>query len=149
MNLKEKERNSLVSLLFEENCSCVIRKGDTIRIFRKRGVQDLLELLHEEPDFVSGAFIADRVVGKGAAALMVLCGFSEVYADVISTPARLLLEQSPVKLSFALEVQNISNRTNTDICPVEKLCIDCTTAEECLPRIESFAASMAAGRKKS
>lgn len=145
--LGKDEKEHAVSLLFDENCSCVIRKGDTIRLFRKRGVQDLLTLLHNEPEFVSGAFIADKIVGKGAAALMVLCRFGEVYADVISTPARQLLDDARIKVSCSQEVPNIINRTNTGICPVEQLCSECKTAEECLPKIETFAAAMAANSK--
>ena len=55
-----------IDLLFAERCSCVVRNGDTIRIFRERGVRDLWRLLHEEPELLDGAFVADKVVGKGA-----------------------------------------------------------------------------------
>lgn len=141
MMLAKEEREDAIALLSNEKCSCVIRNGDTIRIFRKRGVQDLLCLLHSEPDFVAGAFIADKVVGKGAAALMVLCRFGEVFAEVISTPARRMLEEANIRVEFSVEVANIINRTNTGICPVESLCMECRTAEECLPLIEGFVAS--------
>ena len=57
-----------IDLLFAERCSCVVRNGDTIRIFRERGVRDLWRLLHEEPELLDGAFVADKVVGKGAPA---------------------------------------------------------------------------------
>ena len=149
MSLQRAQKEHAVSLLFDENCSCVVRRDDTIRLFRRRGVQDLLHLLHHEREFTDGAFIADKVVGKGAAALMVLCGFGEVFADVVSTPARRLLEQYGVALSCSTEVENIVNRAGTGICPVEQLCMDCGTAEECLPRIEEFAASMAASHKSA
>lgn len=49
-----------IDLLFAERCSCVVRNGDTIRIFRERGVRDLWRLLHEEPELLDGAFVADR-----------------------------------------------------------------------------------------
>lgn len=57
-----------------------------MRIFRERGVADLFRLLHEEPQLLRGAFIADKVVGKGAAALMVLGGVEGLFADVVSRP---------------------------------------------------------------
>lgn len=44
-----------IDLLFAERCSCVVRNGDTIRIFRERGVRDLWRLLHEEPELLDGA----------------------------------------------------------------------------------------------
>ena len=58
-----------------------------MRIFRERGVADLFRLQHEEPQLLRGAFIADKVVGKGAAALMVLGGVEGLFADVVSRPA--------------------------------------------------------------
>lgn len=135
-------KNSLITLLEEEQCSCVVRKGDTIRIFRGKGVSDLLRLLKEEPQFTAGASIADKVVGKGAAALMVLCRFGEVYAEVLSTPARRLLDEASIRYTSLKEVPNIVNRRGDGICPVESLCADCTTAGECLPRIEEFVSRM-------
>ena len=132
------ERTRLVELLFAENASCVIRNGSETRIFRERGVRDLYRLLGEDPAFLAGAFIADKVVGKGAAALMILGGVSEVYADVISRPARELLRKSRVRVEYTLEVPHIVNRAGTGMCPGETLCRKCRTAQECLPLIRGF-----------
>ena len=76
------------------------------RIFRERGVKDLYRLLEEEPELLDGAFVADKVVGKGAAALMILGGIGELHADVISRPARLLLAASPVHVSYTLPISS-------------------------------------------
>ena len=72
--LTDDQRLQLIDLLHVEACSCVIRNGDVTRIFRERGVKDLYRLLEEEPELLDGAFVADKVVGKGAAALMILGG---------------------------------------------------------------------------
>lgn len=58
----------LINLLHSGGYSCVIANGDNIRTFTQRGVADLYDLLTQEPDFLKGASIADKVVGKGAAA---------------------------------------------------------------------------------
>lgn len=131
-------RRQTIGLLFTERASCVIRSGGETRIFRERGVKDLFRLLAEQPQFLRGAFVADKVVGKGAAALMILGGVQEVYADVISTPARELFRQAGVHADSRQEVPCIINRTKTGWCPVETLCRDCRTAEECLPQIRAF-----------
>ena len=136
--LTDDQRLQLIDLLHVEACSCVIRNGDVTRIFRERGVKDLYRLLEEEPELLDGAFVADKVVGKGAAALMILGGVGELHADVISRPARLLLAASPVHVSYTLEVPYIVNRTRTGQCPVETLCRDCATAAEALPLIRNF-----------
>ncbi len=71
----------LINLLHSGGYSCVIANGDNIRTFTQRGVADLYDLLTQEPDFLKGASIADKVVGKGAAALMIL----EVSGNCIQT----------------------------------------------------------------
>lgn len=136
--LTDEERTRLIELLFSENASCVIRNGRETRIFRERGVKDLYRLLEEDPAFLDGAFVADKVVGKGAAALMILGGVNEVFADVVSRPARELLRKARVRVEYTLEVRHIVNRTRTGMCPVEALCRKCRTAGECLPLIREF-----------
>ena len=82
--MTKEQKEQTVGLLFAEKCSCVVRNGDEVRIFRERGVKDLYRLLREEPQLLDGAFVADKVVGKGAAALMILGGVEELFADVVS-----------------------------------------------------------------
>lgn len=140
--MTDKERQELIDCLFAEKCSCVIRNGDQTRIFRERGVKDLYRLFKEEPAFLNGAFVADKVVGKGAAALMILGGVTEVFADVVSQPAYKLFGRARVRVEYTQMVPHIINRTQTDWCPLEKRCAEAMTAEECLPRIEEFVASL-------
>lgn len=140
INAKEKQR--LTDYLLTEKCSCVIRNGNEIRVFRERGVKDLYRLLKEETEFLNGAFVVDKVVGKAAAALMILGGVKEVFADVISQPAYQLFCRAHVHTEYTLIVPHIINRTKTDWCPLEILCKDCLTAEECLPQIECFIQSL-------
>ena len=136
------ERQELITQLHALQCSCIIRNNGTTRTFHERGVKDLHRLLMQEPEILSGASLADKVVGKGAAALMIAGGAAWVYADVISQAAMELFEQSRVEVQHAEIVPNIINRAGTDICPVEKLCRDCQTAAECLPLIDKFIKEM-------
>lgn len=128
----------LAAVLHTEKCSCVIYNGGTITLCRERGVKDLMALLKHNPATLSGAMIADKVIGKGAAALMILGKVKTVYADVISQPALDLFNNIQTDVTFGTLVPNIINRNGTGICPVESLCSDCNTAEECLPLIKKF-----------
>lgn len=138
----ETDRKVLIERLDAEQCSCVIYNGGETRLFWGRGVQDLYRLLKTEPDFLRGAFIADKVIGKAAAALMALGGVDEVFARVISSPARELLERSGIKVDCLSEVPHIINRTRTGWCPLEIRCFRMHTAEECLQQIEEFIHTM-------
>ena len=64
----------LINLLHTGGYSCTIANKGEIRTFTQRGVADIYDLLTQEPEFLKGASIADKVVGKGAAALMILGG---------------------------------------------------------------------------
>lgn len=136
--LTPKEREALIESLFTHKYSCVIRNGDEIRVFRERGVKDLYRLLRDDRRFLDGAFVADKVVGKAAAALMILGGVREVFADVASRPAVELLRRHRVRVSCTLEVPHIINRTKTGWCPLETRCHDLRTPQECYAQIEAF-----------
>lgn len=136
------DRQNLIDYLFTGKCSCVIRNGNEIRVFRERGVKDLYRLLKEEPAFLHGAFVADKVVGKAAAALMILGGVKEIFAEVISQPASKLFSRATVHAEYFLMVPYIINRSQTDWCPLERGCANAVSAEECLPIIENFIADI-------
>lgn len=128
----------LISMLHTGGYSCVIANGEEIRTFTQRGVADLYDLLTMEPEFLKGAIIADKVVGKGAAALMILGEIKELYTDVISTKALELFQKSEIKVDFTQEVPFIWNRNHTGWCPVETMCSEENSAENILPLIRDF-----------
>lgn len=137
-NLQDPSDRKAVERLQAEGCSCVVRNGGTMRSFHQRGVSDLWRLLHEEPELLRGAFVADKVVGKGAAALMAVGGVRGLYACTVSRPALDLLAAAGIPVEYETAVEHIINRAGTGICPVEQLCADARTPEECLPRIGEF-----------
>ncbi len=129
----------LIRVLHDGNHSLVVANNGNIRTFDGRGVADLYALLERDPGFLKGAAAADKVVGKGAAALMVSGGIKALYAEVISEPALALMTAVPgIRTEYGTLVPQISNRTHTGMCPVEQLCLQAGTAEECLPLIKSF-----------
>lgn len=132
----------IIEKLHRESCSCVIANGDVMLLCHGRGVSDLWRLLGEQPEVLDGALVADKVVGKGAAALMVLGRVAAVYTDLISRPALNLLQGAGIDVEYGECVPNIINRAGNDICPVEKLCADAATAADCLPLIDSFISQM-------
>lgn len=129
--------HALIHLLHEENCSLVVAQ-DVARSFNGRGVSDLFHLLNEESEWLKGARVADKIVGKGAAALMAAGGVKELYADVVSQPALELLERENVRVGYGQLVPQIINRKGTGQCPLEKRLADCSSAAECLPLIRAF-----------
>ena len=130
--------NTIINTLHQGGYSCVIRKGMQTRTYHQRGVKDLWELCQSEECFLNGAQIADKVIGKGAAALMVYGGICEVYADVISTPAWELLQEHGIHVTYAQQTDRIMNRQRDGLCPVETLCQPLQSLEEMYLVITNF-----------
>lgn len=140
--------DELIKLLHEGGYSCVIRKEEP-RTFTQRGVADLYDLLNQDPLFLHRAQIADKVIGKAAAALMVLGGVLEVYTDIISEPALALLQQAAVKVEYVQVVPRIQNRTQTGWCPLETICYEEESPETMYPMIRDFVEKMRNNRVQS
>lgn len=96
------------------------------------------DLLVKEPDFLKEASIADKVIGKAAATLMVLGGVKEVYTHIISRPALQLLQEAGITVSCDEVVDHIINRDRTGWCPLEQASRDLHSAKEIFPVIEKF-----------
>ncbi len=131
-------QTDIVKLRREKDYSCVIANGGRIYTFTQRGVNDLFDMVTHQPDLLRGAYIADKIVGKGAASLMVLGGVRRVFAEVISSDAIEFLHQYDTTVEWGEETPRIINRRGDDICPIEKACADCRTAEECFEAIKAF-----------
>lgn len=128
----------IIEILHNGNYSCVIANNADIRTFTQRGIADLFDLLKSDKPFLKGASIADKVIGKGAAALLILGEINEIYADIISQSALDLLTDTNIEISYGQIVPFIENRDKTGWCPIEKLCYEEETAESILPLIEEF-----------
>lgn len=130
--------NTLIDALHQGGHSCVISNNGETRTFHQRGVTDLWTLCQGNEDFLNGALIADKVVGKGAAALMICGGIKEVYADVISTPALTLLRAHGIRVTFLAETDRIINRRGDGLCPVETRCLQLQSVEQMHEEISKF-----------
>jgi len=122
-----------------EGCRGVVRsaKGET-RIFSRRGVADLFELLESEPEFLRGAEMADKVVGRGAALLLVKGKVRAIFAQVISSGALDVLRKAGIAVEYEAETPAILNRNGDSQCPVEQLTASTDNAEEAFKRIKQF-----------
>lgn len=115
--------------------SLVVENGG-IHTFDSRGISDLYRLWQTSPDVLRGARVADKVVGKAAAALMILGGVKQLFVGIVSAPALSLLSEYGVAVKYEQAVPNIINRQKTGLCPMESCCLGCSTPAECLVEIE-------------
>lgn len=100
------------------------RKNQIIYCSNDIGVKPILSKLNEDINFYKNADIEDTVVGKAAACLYILADIKFVYAHTLSEAAKIYLEKNNISYKYDELVKEIRNRTNTDMCPLEKSVID-------------------------
>lgn len=123
--------NDLKDILFKENHTLVIYKNNaSVITSNDRGVNSLIKLIEEDKSQLSGSLIADKVIGKAAALLMIYAGVKEIYAPIISKPALQTLLKHNVKVYYDKEVERIINRKGDGLCPMETLCLDIEKPEQ-------------------
>lgn len=129
----------LIKILHDEGLTLVVKSEDgNIHRFTQRGVKDLLMLVTTTPEVLHGALIADKAVGKAAAACMVTGGVKHVHADVMSEPALTLLQRHGVMARCGQLVDHIINRTGDGWCPMEKLSRDEDDPAVIIQKIQNF-----------
>lgn len=118
------------SVLKTENATLVAVNKDEIYISHERGVAPILNKIDENPQFLRGASVADKVIGKAAAMLLVKYGVAEIHAVLVSEKALDYLKGKPTKITYNTAVDHIINRDKTDMCPMEKCVLDIENEDE-------------------
>lgn len=122
----------MLARLNDQKISLIVRNAGLTTEYHQHGVNDLLLLLENEPQRLQGAVVADKMIGKAAAALMAVGGVKQVYTNIISTPAREMLEKAGIQVSAVQEVEKILNRDQTDQCPMDKSLNGIDDPNECV-----------------
>ncbi len=137
--------SELLALLDSVNCSCVVRNKGVTTQYTQRGVRDLYELATTQPEVLRGAQVADKIIGKGAAALLVIGGASQVDTHVITTPALKMLREAGIEVRYEKEIPYVENWKKTGQCPLDERLQSVDSVHLCLPVISQFIQDLNAG----
>jgi hypothetical protein len=116
----------------------VVRNGEVLLELTDRGIRGLFNAFFAPGEPLRDSFVADKIVGKGAAFLMAASGIAGLYTNVISRGAVEVLEAHNVQFEYQKLCDNILNRNKTGLCPVEQLCIHIIKPEEAISAISGF-----------
>jgi len=125
-------------LALTEGVSFSLVNGGSAFTSKEPGVIPVLRLLDNDKSLLTGASIADRVIGKAAAMLMALGGVKMVYGEVMSEPGYDALKRRGIGIDFGELVANISNKSKTGLCPIEQSCLGTDDPSEARERILSI-----------
>lgn len=109
-------------------------KGDVVLTSMEKGVRPLMEWVSKGIS-LEGFSVADKVVGKAPALLYCLLRARAVYAPVMSLPAKKMLEERGIAVSYDVGVNQVLNARRTGQCPVDASVADIDNPEAGLEAI--------------
>ena len=109
--------------------TCILmNNGLIVEEAKAKGVRPILQFL--ESNRLQGAEVADKIVGKAAATLLVLGGAKYVYGELMSKAAQAYLQEHDIPTSYGRLIEEIKNRDGTGMCPLEESVINISDPQE-------------------
>jgi len=105
------------------DCTCVAVKNDKVYKSNLKGILPILNKLKKDPSFFEGAYVADEVIGRAAAMLLIYGRVRSIYTPLISEHAIDILDKYKIYYEYENKVPFILNRTKDGMCPMEKTVI--------------------------
>lgn len=127
--------------------SCIVlQNGQVVYQADGRGVSPLLRLFDSDKEKFAGAMVADKIIGKAAAMILVCGGVQAVYGEVMSSAAQAYLQARGIPCRYGRCVGMISNRTGNGICPIEQSVLEIDDPHEGMQAMrKTISRLMAAG----
>lgn len=134
--------NQYIDLLTAKKATLIVIRFNTTSYFNQSGIKDLYAIYKKDPKQLENAVVIDKLIGKGAASIMIAGKVKHVYTNIISQNALDFFEKYDVAVEFKTLVPHIIRRDGQDWCPVELTCKDAETVEQALEKIEIFVQSL-------
>ena len=116
----------------------IVKDNKVILRSEDRGIKPLYDIVKSSKLDYKDSFVADKVVGKGAAILYDLIGIKRLYAGVMSDTAIEFLEGKDIEYFYDVRTATIKNRTETDLCPIEKLSLESVNGMDFIGILDNF-----------
>ena len=109
-----------IEILKSEDVSFVAIVGEDIVKDKAIGIKPIFQRVKLNKNFFKDVIVADKIIGKAAAMLLINSGVSQVYGETMSLSAIEILEKYNIYYEFGEKVDFIHNRDNTGLCPMEE-----------------------------
>jgi len=126
--LEDLERTGLSLIIY--------RDGEVIFSSPSGGIRPHLEAIERlGRERLRGTVVADKIVGRAAALLILYSGAAEVHAAVMSMGGRHLLQENGVVFTYVVETEHIKVRDSQIYCPFERMVQGISDPEEAYEKI--------------
>jgi hypothetical protein len=127
--------------LNQKNLSLVIAKnGRVLFETEAHGINGLLKAIKQLQDNMAGSSVADRIVGRAAALLLVYSGVVAVFAVTASDGGIEVLRDHNIFHEFEKRVPRILDSQKVDICPFERLVAKFSDPKEAYEELKAHCA---------
>jgi len=130
-------------ILKDKNQSLVIIKdGKTIFCSDSPGIDGILQAIEKFGEQLSGASVADKVIGKAAALLLAYTQIAEAYAVIMSRKGLGTLRNHDIPVEYDVLVPEILDRKGRDICPFEKFVLKIESPSQAFEELKRYVESL-------
>ncbi|MEG0451838.1 MAG: DUF1893 domain-containing protein [Coprobacillus sp.] len=116
--------NKALDILKQNHYTFVAIKGDFEYHSILNGIAPIMNQMNEDVFFFKDCEVADKVIGKSAAMLLIKSQIKHLDAILISEHAIKVLDKYQVSYTYQEVVPYIINRTKEGMCPMEKSVLD-------------------------
>ena len=134
---------TIKQLVHTRTYTCVAADEQQI-IYRASGigVKPIISPMRDNRAFFRDKYVADTMVGKAAAMLLILSGARYVYGEMMSKSAVAVLEANGVALDYHQLVEYTKNRAGTGMCPLEQCVLEEKDPKAAWTKIENKIAQL-------
>lgn len=115
-----------------------VKGGRLLGSGRGHGIRPLLELFDRLGGELLGASVADRVIGRAAAFILMEAQVAAVYGETMSDEARRLLNAADIVTAFGHSVPFILKPDRTERCLMEQQVLGVNDPAEAVSRLRRF-----------
>ena len=136
------DQNIIQNIENSEYAVAVISSDGKVITASGHTIRPLVTLADNFPEYFKDGAVADRVIGRGAASIIVTMGAKEAYGKLMSIPGKKMLEDAGIEVSYGLLTENIENMRRDGLCPLETRVADIEDVEECAKSVREFSAAL-------
>jgi len=127
-------------ILKEKDLSLVIvKQSEPLYESSLPGIGGLLQAVEKLRNRLHNSSVADKVVGRAAALLLIHSHIKEVYAATLSNEGLKVLSERNVPVEHEGLVPKILDREGKNICPFERFSLTIDSIDEAYEQLKAFA----------
>ena len=116
----------------------IVKQGEPLYESSSSGINGLLQAIEKLRNSLYDSSVADKVVGRAAALLLMYSHVKEVYAATLSNEGLKVLSEHDLPVEHEGLVPKILDREGKNICPFEQFSLTINSIDEAYEQLKAF-----------